>query len=175
MSVLKNEVNRILKNIKNGKNADFEVLHSVTYNHLKIVALNYLANSSDVDDVINEAYLRVFSYIRSANTDMDGYNWLCKIVQNIAYDYNKKSNIDFPINRVETNSLFYEIDEHVSDNLQIISAMKKLDGLEQELIYLKFWEDLSYAEIAKKKSLKKPTVYKKTKRALKILKQIFED
>ena len=59
MSKIGAEVNHILHEIKLNKHDAFERLISITYNHLKVVAFNYLKDKNDVDDVVNETYLRV--------------------------------------------------------------------------------------------------------------------
>ena len=93
MSKIGAEVNRILREIKLKKQDAFEHLIAITYNHLKVVAFNYLKDKNDVEDVVNETYLRVNSYIDSADLEKDGYNWICKIVQNLCYDFKSKRGV----------------------------------------------------------------------------------
>ena len=171
MSRLGDEVNRILQDIKQNKANAYERLFMVTFNHLKIVALNYLSNPLDADDVISEAFLKVFKYIHSADLEKDGYNWLCKIVQNTAYDYNKRNHVEMPINKIEDHKLFYELDESVLERNDILSIIKTFDVTDQKLFYLKFWEDRSYEEIAKQTGMKKSTVYKRIHVQMKIIKK----
>lgn len=169
MSQLGEKVNKLLRKIKNGDIDSFRQLHKLTYNHLTVVAVNYLYCSENLQDVLNESYFRVFRYIDSYDNNKDGYNWMCKIVQNVAYNYNKKFNVSVEINKIETHKLFYELDDNIIDNASLLQAIKSLGGEEQELIYLKFWEDLSFSEIAAQKGMKKPTVYKKIITALKTI------
>jgi len=174
MSKLGEEVNSLIKEIKKGKWHAFEKLHDLTYNHLTVIAYNYLYDSSDIEDVINNSYFRIYQYINSADADKDVYNWMCKIVQNIAYQYNKKHNVTVDINKAETQNLFYELDDSIIETTDIMRAVKALNREEQELIYLKYWEDLSFSEIATLKGAKKPTVYKRISVALKKVKEILE-
>ena len=171
MSKLGDEVNRILQEIKGNKTNAYERLFMTTYAHLKLVALNYVSNSSDADDVINEAFLRVFQYVHSADSEKDGYNWLCKIVQNTAYGFNKKNHIEIPINKIENHRLFYEIDDSILERNDILSIIKTFDATDQKLLYLRFWEDRSYEEIAKLTGMKKSTVYKRIHTKLKEIKK----
>lgn len=171
MSQLGEKVNKLLRGVKNGEKFSFKKLHETTYNHLTIVALNYLYNPDDLDDVLNESYLRMFKYINSYDNSRDGYNWMCKIVQNVAYQYNSRHNIFVELNKAELHGLFYEIDENIIDNVELLIVIKNLDAETQELLYLKYWEDLSFSEIASKKGMKKPTVYKKINVALKIIRK----
>ena len=159
----------LLRQIKGGDRASFQQLHDATYNHLTVVALNYLYSADDICDVLNEAYFRVFRYIDAYDGKGDGYNWICRIVQNVAYGHNKKHDVDADINRVEAHRLFYEVDDNIIDNASLFQAIKALNGEMQELIYLKFWEDLTFAEIASRKGMKKSTAHKKTSAALKII------
>ena len=169
MSQLGERVSKLLRQIKGGDRASFQQLHDATYNHLTVVALNYLYSADDICDVLNEAYFRVFRYIDAYDGKGDGYNWICRIVQNVAYGHNKKHDVDADINRVEAHRLFYEVDDNIIDNASLFQAIKALNGEMQELIYLKFWEDLTFAEIASRKGMKKSTAHKKTSAALKII------
>lgn len=173
MSQLGEKVNKLLRGVKNGEKFSFQKLHETTYNHLTVVALNYLYNTDDLEDVLNESYLRVFKYINSYDNSRDGYNWMCKIVQNVAYQYNSRYNILVELNKAEAHGLFYELDENFIDNVVLLSVIKKFDAETQELLYLKYWEDLSFSEIAFRKGMKKPTVYKRINSALKVIKKSF--
>ena len=159
MSILKDKVNRIIINIKKGQPEALKALHTATFNHLKIVALNYLADRNDIEDVLSEAYIKVYKYVNSANEDQDGYNWLCKIVQNLCFDFNAKRGIvDFK-DRLSQNTLFYDIEETLIEYSQLYAAIAKLDADDQELVYLKHWGEMSLKEIAEKKNMKKSSVY----------------
>ena len=171
MSVLGDKVNNILREIASGKNGALERLHNATYNHLRIVAFNYLADPSDVEDVLNDTYFKVSRYIHSADVNKDGYNWMCKIVQNIAYDYNSQHEVFTPINKIESKSLFYEIDDILIEKDRVLQIIKTMHEETQKLIYFKFWEDLSYEEIARKMGMKKPTVYKRIMKILGIIRK----
>ncbi|MDE5766149.1 MAG: sigma-70 family RNA polymerase sigma factor [Clostridia bacterium] len=159
MSILKDKVNRIIANIKKGKRDALNELHTATFCHLKVVALNYLADSNDIEDVLQDAYVKAYRYASSADTDKDGYNWLCKIVQHLCYDYNAKRGAADFTDRLSQNTLFYDIEETLIEYSQLYAAIAKLDQSDQEIIYLKHWGDKSLKEIAEIKNMKKSGVY----------------
>ena len=99
---------------------------------------------------------------------------MCKIVQNVAYGYNKKYDVAADINKISSHSLFYELDDKIIENTALLQAVKLLDGEAQELIYLKYWEDLSLSKIAAIKGMKKPTVYKKIVAAINSIKKFLQ-
>lgn len=163
----------MLQRIKCGDRESFKKLHGMTYNHLAVVATNYTYHREDVQDVLNEAYFRVFRYIDSYDGRRDGYNWMCRIVQNVAYAYNKKHGSE-GTNRIMSRSLFYELDERITENTALLQAIKLLGGEAQELIYLKYWEDRSLSEIAALKGMKKSTVHKKIAAAINFIRKFLQ-
>lgn len=171
MSILKDEVNRIIANIKKGKRDALNELHTATFCHLQLVALNYLADSNDIDDVLQEAYIKVHKYASSADTNKDGYNWLCKIVQHLCYDYNAKRGITDFTDRLSQNTLFYDMEETLIEYSQLYAAVAKLEAIDQEILYLKYSEDKSFQEIADKKNMKKTAVYAQHKKIIAFLKK----
>ena len=82
MSFLGKDINKILSRIQTGDERAKEELFEKTYSHLKAVVYRYLHDKNDVEDVLSNVYLKVFSSIKAFDTGKDGYNWLCKIVQN---------------------------------------------------------------------------------------------
>lgn len=67
-----------------------EKLFAKTANHLKIIAARYLIDKSLIEDAVVEAFARIQIYIDKFDPNRDGYNWLCKIVENEARNLNKK-------------------------------------------------------------------------------------
>lgn len=173
MSALRDEVNIIIERIQKGNKKAFNDLFVLTYNHLKLVAYNYLNDTSLLEDAVNEAYIKIYRYIQSADISLDGYNWMCKIVQNVCYDFNREQKIYEPIDRIRTRKLFYEIDENVLTRSSLLQIIQTFDSVDQELLYLRFWEDLSYEEIAKRMKMKKATVYKRVKSMMKKIRKEF--
>ena len=90
MSKYRKEVNKYLQGFQNGDRSQLGKVFDVTANHLCAVAYKYLTNKSYCDDVVSDAFCKVLQYISSFNMEQDGYNWLCKIVEKIAYTYNEK-------------------------------------------------------------------------------------
>ena len=171
MSFLGKQTNEILLRIKQGDEASKNELFNFTYNHLIIVAQKYLNNKSNAEDVVSSAYLKAFSYINSFESTQDGYNWLCKIVQNLCFDFNKKDKQWVPFEKVANIAHSIDIETHIEKKDTIQTYLSSYSEQEQYFIYLRFWENRSFAEIAKLTGRKKSYVHK---RVSKILKEIFE-
>ena len=115
MSILRTEVNKILIKIKKGDEESKNVLFEKTYNHLKTIAYPYVRNKDDVEDVLVEAYLRMYQYVSSFDPKKDGYNWMCKIVQNVARDWDKGFFQSVPIEDVEGKAQVIEMEELIAE------------------------------------------------------------
>lgn len=174
MSKFRNEINLILRAMQEGDRTKEKVLYEFTYNYLKIIALKYSVNKNDYEDILVEAYLRIFKYINSADLSKDGYNWLCKIVQNVAYDFNKTYKSYVSLEDISFTYLIGDLEDRLIRKDDVLNEICKLSENEQRLIYLKFYEDMSYSEIAKLLNSKKSTIHKQVRTILKKFKNIFK-
>lgn len=173
MSKFRLEINRLLNKIKKGDKLKQQILFDTTYNHLKIIALMYAKDKNDYEDILLESYLRAFKYINNFDSKKDGYNWLCKIVENVSYDYNNKVEITEPlVGKLEKN-LFNE--RYFEERDVLISEIIKLPIYEQKLLYMKFWENYSYSEIAEILKSKKSTIHRQTTSIIKKLMEMLSE
>lgn len=175
MSILCDQVNHLIAKIKKGDKDAFEKLYKLTYHHLTYVVFNYTYDREDVNDIIQETYFRAMLYIHSADTSKDSYNWLCKIAQNVAYDFNRNKGVTVPYSLVEQKRLFYEISDAKIEVSLLNETIKKFDPFDQRLFYLKFFEDKTYEDISKITGMKKPIVYKRIQTMLRKIDKDYHD
>ena len=158
MSALGKQVNTVLLSLKNGDMSAFGELFSLTYNHLIVVAHKYAFNKSDVEDILSNAYERALKYVNTFSSDKDGYNWLCKIVQNEAIKFNQNGAKTTELKEVAE-------DEKNEDNallrIEVELCLTKYSERDRKMLYLRFWENLSYREIATILGLKKSYIHKR--------------
>jgi len=129
---------------------------------------------SDAEDVVQESYLRAFTFFESFRGD-DGRAWLLSIVRNTCYTWLRK-------NRVQ--DLATEFDEalHGSDTANpealelrradaesVRGALDKLPAEFREVLVLREMEGLSYKEIADVAGIAIGTVMSRLSRARKRL------
>ena len=155
MSHLCHDINSIIRKIKSGDQTAFRALYDATYNHLLRVVSLYTADESSYEDILQEAYFRVAKHVNSADTGRDGYNWLCRIVQNAAYDYYKKNP---PLIDPRQNLTYEMMEERLIINCALDSEIKKLPEVDQKLINLRFYKLNTVREIAKELHISKSAV-----------------
>ena len=174
MSKLKGKVNQLLKKIKEGDTNLIEELYFLTANHLKIIAYQYLANKDDVEDVMMEICVRVQMYIDSFNPTMDGYNWLCKMAEHVAFDLNKSHKANSYMEKLEVQ---FQIDDEMMrhfEKYEILRIMKTMTAEEQQLLYYRHWLEYKICDIADLMGMKKSNVHKKIKQCEKKIKDFLE-
>lgn len=171
MSILRTDVNKILIKIQNGEEESKNVLFEKTYNHLKRIAYPYVRNKADVEDVLVEAYLRMFQYVATFDPKKDGYNWMCKVVQNAARDWDKDFFQSVSLEDTQQNIQVMEIEDLIATKDEVERWLQPYSERDRKMIYLRFWENRTIEEIARLLNMKKSNVHK---RISKILKEILQ-
>ncbi len=164
-------VNKLLKKIKKGDHKAFKELYNCTYNHLRVVACRYLRNLGVIEDVMQELYMRVYKYVQNADLEKDGYNWMCKIAENCAYEFNKLSVESADSDLIDEYRDPKELFSLLEDKLDINKAILTLSEEEISILYKRFWEDSTYETIAEELNSKKSTIHKKIKLILEKLRK----
>lgn len=171
MSKYAKEVNKCLERLKRGDDSQYQALFGITWNHLCVVAKYYLKNKSYCDDVVMEVYERVMKYISSYKEGMDGYNWLCKITQRVAYSFNKKDRIFENSVEIEESDAEEDFTNIVDIKTDLDKIIKNLDPESRKIIVGYFYLNFTYEEIGKKLGKSKSVIYKQIKRILKKIKK----
>lgn len=170
MSQFSKKVNSILFKLKAGDASQQKVLFDTTYRHLKSVAYRYAADKNDCEDILLEAYLRAFQYIKSFDWTKDGYNWLCKIVQNTAADFNRnrfRCDCMRDIEKSGTESF----ENSVAEKDMVWRELEKLSEEDREILLLRFWENCTIKEISARISRSSSWVHRRISKIIqKILK-----
>ena len=175
MSRYGSEINKYLKKVQNGDMVQLGKVFDLTANHLRVIALKYLNNKTYCEDVVSDVFCKVIHYIHTFNPHKDGYNWLCKITERVAYSYNEIENesrnntisIEKATNvGAETNN----IDEH----LEMLMAMGNLTETDKNIVYDYFYLNLTYENIAAKYGVVKSAIHKRIKKSFKIIKEYLQ-
>ena len=147
----------------------FLSIYESHYNALFTYGFSLCANTEITKDCIQELFLEIWVKRAIINGEVDNirsylFTWLRrKIYKELGHEETEKStnqnvrNLDENILPYEDLLIAFQNSEEKKERLH--SALSKLTKKQLEIIRLKFFENLSYAEIATKTSLKKRTVY----------------
>ena len=119
----------------------------VTNNIDKIyrLAFSYAKNQVDAEDIVNESIKRALYSINSLKKDYYMGTWLYRIVVNTANTYLKSKSKIIYIDDIVEETLVTEDNYQDTD---VYNQVMKLDIKYREVIVLKYYEDMTFEQIA---------------------------
>ncbi len=122
------------------------------------LAFRLLHDTDDAEDVVQEAFIRVWKNLDSYRPEIKFTTWLYKIVVNLCYDKMKMASrrqhvfgylagLINPGDVADTRNVQEEI-ENLDLRDHIIASAKKLPPMERLVFHLRDIQDLSIGEIA---------------------------
>jgi RNA polymerase sigma-70 factor (ECF subfamily) len=179
----------IKKNIEKAKKGDqfaFTFLLDHYWNEVYGFMLKRTENETDAEDITIETFAKAFDKIATYNPEFQFNTWLIAIAKNVHIDLlrKKKSSLFVDFTDEEDN-LVYDVadtalsaeDQLITDqNLsQLLQYIKELKPHYQEVIQLRYFQELSYQEIADQLGEPLNNVKIKLLRAKKLLAEIITD
>lgn len=152
-----------------------------------VLALQLLGNREDALDVTQDALLRFFSTLHRFDAQRPVRPWLLRIVRNRAQDLHRRR-------RVRRHESLEDVDHEGVVRLQLVDtnvdpeqdltrsqlrrrllrALSALPRQQREIVLLRDYQELSYAEIAERLSIPLGTVMSRLHSARKRLREICE-
>ncbi len=147
----------------------FEHKYKECEKSLFLVALGFLHNTEDAKDCVQEAVLSALKSFNALNNKDFFKTWITRIVINKCKDYLKKQRVTEEL--TDNLNVFYNMP---LEEIGIMDCICKLNPKSSIYIILRFYNDMTYDEIAKTLKIPVSTVKYKTKKALNELKFIME-
>jgi len=149
------------------------VIEEFIRNHQKDLyrfAYSYTKNSNDALDIVQESVYKALKYSNALKEQDKVKTWLFTIIRNTSMTFFKKRNKEEPLSVVKEKSKAEKISK--AERIYLKDLVQSLDEASQELIKLRFYEDLQFNEMAKVLSVNINTV--KT-RFYKVLEEVKEN
>jgi RNA polymerase sigma-70 factor (ECF subfamily) len=151
---------KIISKCKRYDKASFTYLFHQYEKYLYNLCYSYVHNEESALDLVQEIYIKVFNNITKFDENYPFHPWIRKIAVNTCLNYKRdeKSNV-ISMNREIKDGVTGEdeiaspenVEEYVVDNdtaKLILENIKKLPSHYGLIIALRYYEDLSYGEIA---------------------------
>ncbi|WP_075619793.1 sigma-70 family RNA polymerase sigma factor [Paenisporosarcina indica] len=162
-----------LEIIKKAIDGDDEAFITIMKEHkdtLYRTALAFLKNEHDAIEAVQEITYRAYKKIHTLKEPNYIKTWLTRIMMNYCQDQIKKNK------RIV-------IDERLSDSLvtndrsqlEITEALSTLSDAEQQLIHLKYFQDVKIKDIAILENIPEGTVKSRLHKIMKTLRQYFNE
>ncbi len=179
----------IQKNIESAKVGDqiaFTFLLDFFWNEVYGFMLKRIENETDAEDIVIETFSKAFDKIATYNPEFGFNTWLIAIAKNVHIDMlrKKKSSIFVEISDENSRKSLTVLDETPSiedaiiteQNLsQLLNHIKKLKPAYQEVIQLRYFQEMSYQEMAEEIEEPLNNIKIKLLRAKKLLAEIIKE
>lgn len=147
----------LLKKVKDGKSELFEIIYDrrnkKIYNYI-LQLLNY--NQEDANTILSDLFIRIYEY--NKYKDIQNFKWfLYFIARNMCIDYIKtnRSENKYSFNQDTVIEYIDEDDYKEKENINQLfesdllkSALYEIEDKYREILYLYYFEQKSYQEIA---------------------------
>jgi RNA polymerase sigma-70 factor (ECF subfamily) len=177
------EIKKIIEKAINGDQVAFTSLLDMYWNEVYGFMLKRTENETDSEDITIETFSKAFDKIASYNSEFQFNTWLIAIAKNVHIDMlrKKKSTLfvdmnyekDFQAYNVADTTPSAEDKLITEQNLsRLLAYIKELKPHYQEVIQLRYFQELSYQEIAEHLNEPLNNVKIKLLRAKKLLAEI---
>ncbi len=179
------EINKFIEKAKKGDQVSFTYLLNHYWNEVYGFMLKRTENETDAEDITIETFSKAFDKISNYNSEFQFNTWLIAIAKNVHIDLlrKKKSSHFVQITDNEDHQAYNVADTTPSaedeliteQNLsQLLLFIKQLKPNYQEVIQLRYFQELSYQEIAEQLEEPLNNVKIKLLRAKKLLAEIIQ-
>ncbi len=179
------EIKKQIEKAKVGDQVAFTSLLDYYWNEVYGFMLQRTENETDAEDITIETFAKAFDKISTYNPEFQFNTWLIAIAKNVHIDMlrKKKSTLFLDITDEEDNQAYNVADSSPSaeDDLiteqnlsQLLQFIKELKPHYQEVIQLRYFQELSYQEISEQLEEPLSNVKVKLLRAKKLLAEIIK-
>ncbi len=180
------EITDYIVKAKKGEQVAFKKLLDKYWQEVYGFILKRTENETDAEDITIETFAKAFDKIKSYNPDFQFNTWLIAIAKNVHIDHirKRKYNLFIEFNEQDNHHAFQIIDETLSkedeiiyeQNLaQLLIYIKLLKPHYQEVIQLRYFQEMSYQEIADHLNEQLNNIKIKLLRAKKLLYELIKE
>jgi len=172
---------KLVKKAQNGEVKAFGSLYDHYLPKIYRFVLLKVSHREEAEDLTHQAFLRAWENIEQY--DFRGYSfgsWLYRIARNITVDYYRGARVEVSVEDIsevylsKDNSLEEDV-ERSMEWQELAKSIKKLKEIEQDVIIMRFVEDLPLKDTAKAVGKSEGAVKVIQHRAIKNLKKLIED
>lgn len=135
-------------------------------------------NEQTTADIVQEAFMNLYRQVQHGRVPEQLKPWIYKIATNLCKDYWKKASTRHEIPWAQDSELFEMRTIHIMDHqIERQWMLESLNQLHQDhriIIYLRFYQDLSYEQISETLEIPLNTVKSRLFRGLKQLEAVID-
>ena len=159
MEITSEIIQNQIEKAKNGDQVAFTFLLDFFWNEVYGFMLKRTENEHDTDDIVIETFAKAFDKLGSYNSEYGFNTWLIAIAKNVHIDMlrKKKSSLFVDYSEDDDEHAFGVADETptaedeliTEQNLsELLQCIKQLKPAYQEVIQMRYFQEMSYQEMA---------------------------
>ena len=172
----KKYLNELLTKVKQGDEDSILCLYELMSPTIRYIALKYLQNESDADDLVQDFWYDIKKYAKSFLIQKNAFSYLCRVMTRQALNRIKK------LNRQVENDFAYvdylKVENYQNeDSIEVVglrndinNAMLKLTDIQKIIIQETYFEDKTIRQIANDLGISKTQVGRLKNEAIETLK-----
>jgi RNA polymerase sigma-70 factor (ECF subfamily) len=137
----------ILERVQRGDKGAYQIIVTRYMKKAYFIALGFVHNHQDALDLSQDAFIKAFRRIKDYNTQRPFFPWLYEITKNLCLDHlrRQKQKKEVPLNGVR---ILGTEDEDREMKRTLWKGIDALPFEQKEIILLRYFQQLSYLEIA---------------------------
>lgn len=163
----------LIKGCAKGEAGAQKKLYEVYASRLLVVSMRYAKSDQEAEDVLQEAFIKIFKKIKDFRSDSSLYYWMKRIVVNTALNHRRSKLYLFPM--VDVSELKNQVGQRFTlsdhDFKDLLKMIQELPSGCQVIFNLFAVEGYSHKEIAKKLNISEGTSKSQYARARSLLRQ----
>ncbi len=170
---------KLLEQMADGDQAAFEAFVHRYHVAIHQYSERLLKDTKKAEDVVQETFIRLLKQLQNKQIPVYPKAWLYRVASNICKDYWRSAQYrsedtakdEMPVT-VDQKASVIEIYEHQETRKEILNSLKNLSETQQQIVTLRFYQDMKLKEIAEILDLPLGTVKSNLFHALKKLKWV---
>lgn len=131
-----------------GDEKAFEYLMNINKEGLYRTAFAYVKNEQDALDILQDTVYKAYISMDKLKEPKYFKTWLTRIIINNSINFmNKNKKIVYIIDDMKNDSNYYE-ENRIDEKLDMLNSIEKLEEKCKTVIVLKYFQDLTIAEIS---------------------------
>lgn len=163
----------LIRGLKNQSHEVFEVVFKTYYSSLYRLAYAYLMSRNLAEDIVQDAFVSLWSAASSLATDTSLKSYLYSSVKHGCLDYIKHLQVVDSNKEKLAEALIFSGTVEYEDSQELLNevrqCMQRLPEQQRRVLELKVFHKMNYKEIAQEMNISEETVHTYVKRAYKYL------
>lgn len=183
MEIAESKLKEYIQKAKKGNQVAFSLLLDAFWNDVYGFLLKRTNNENDAEDITIQTFSKAFDKINTYDEQYKFKTWLITVSKNMHIDFLRKKKTSIETTKEQEEEVYAIIDDAPSPEDTIITEqnlakllrdIKKLKPHYQEVIHLRYFQELSYLEISEQLQEPMNNVKVKLLRAKKLLAEIIQ-